>query len=275
MNQQTGSRKPEARGQKSGLEQYAFSARTSGFWLLASGFLILLLTASSHIHAQARPVQAMDQMILALGGQTFLDVDDIHTTGRFFGFTRGELRSADFFVDYIKFPDMERTELGTSKNKSISINKGKEGSKVEGRKDPEQQTPGEGEEFLKGFKTSFDYVLRFVLTEKQTTIQSVGTEIIDFKRAEVVELRDSAKNLIRFYIDRSTHLPLKMEVRRNGESKVREEQYANWHKFQDVMTPLFVSRYVDRVKTMEIRAETVVYNSGLSDDLFTKLNPAK
>ena len=236
---------------------------------------LLLFAVPPSTHAQARPVQAIDQMIQALGGQTFLDVDDIHTTGRFFGFTRGELTSADLFVDYIKFPDMERTELGASKNKSITINKGKEGSKLEGKKDPEQQTPGEGEEFLKGFKTSFDYVLRFVLTEKQTTIQNVGNEIIDFKRAEVVELRDPAKNLIRFYIDRGTHLPLKMEVRRSGESKVREEQYANWHKFQDVMTPLFVSRYVDKVKAMEIRAETVVYNSGLSDDLFTKLTPAK
>src|SRR5262249_7744031 len=152
------------------------------------------------------------------------------------------------------------------------INRGKEGSKVEGKKDSAQQSPGEVEEFLAGFKTSFDYVTRFVLKERQTTIQNVSTEIIDFKPADVVELRDSAKNLIRFYIDRDSHLPLKMQVRRNNESKVREEQYANWHKFQDVMTPLFVSRYTDGLKTMEIRAETVVYNSGLSETLFTKLN---
>jgi hypothetical protein len=265
MNQEIRSQKPEAGSRRP-------EKKTAGFWLLASLFL---LAVPASTNAQARPVQAIDQMILALGGQTFLDVDDIHTTGRFFGFTRGELTSSDLFVDYIKFPDMERTEFGSARNKSISLNKGKEGTKVVGKKDPEQQTPGEGEEFLKGFKTSFDYVLRFVLTEKQTTVQNVGNEIIDFKRAEVVEARDAAKNLIRFYIDRSTHLPLKMEVRRSGESKVREEQYANWHKFQDVMTPLFVSRYVDKVKTMEIRAETVVYNSGVSDDLFTKLTPAK
>ena len=90
-----------------------------------------------------------------------------------------------------------------------------------------------------------------------------------------VELRDPAKNRIRFYIDRDTHLPLRMQVRRNDESKIREEQYANWHKFQDVMTPLFVTRYTDSLKTMEIRAETAVYNSGLSDDLFTQLKAAK
>jgi len=227
------------------------------------------------VHGQSRTDSTIDQMIQALGGQVFLDVKDIHTTGRFFGFTRGELSGGDLFSDYIKFPDMERTEFGGAKNKSITINRGKEGQKVEAKKDPVPQTPGEVEDFLKDFKTSFDYVLRFVLGDRQTTVQNLPTEIIDFKRTDVVELRDAAKNRIRFYIDRDTHLPQKMQVRRNDDSKLREEQYANWHKFQGVMTPLYVSRFTDGVKTMEIRAETAVYNSGLSETLFTQLTPAK
>lgn len=225
-------------------------------------------------HAQSRATQTIDQMIDALGGQTFLDVDDIQMSGRLFAFTRGELTGVDTFVDYIKFPDMERTEFGT-KNKAIRVNRGEEGWQVEGKKDPAEQTPGEVEEFIKGFKTSFEYVLRFSIQERQTTIQNLPTEIIQFKRTDVVELRDPAKNRIRFYIDRETRLPVKMQVRRSDDSKLREEEYANWHKFQGVMTPLFVSRYTDGVKTMEIRAETVVYNSSLADKLFTELTPAK
>src|SRR5262249_2942761 len=123
--------------------------------------------------------------------------------------------------------------------------------------------------------TSFDYVLRFVVGDRQTTVQNLPSEIINFKRTDVLELRDAAKNRIRFYIDRETHLPLKMQVRRSDDSKLREEQYANWHKFDGVMTPLFISRYTDALKTMEIRAETVSYNSGLADTLFTQLTPAK
>lgn len=227
-------------------------------------------------HAQTRSTQnpLIEQMIKAMGGQTFLDVDDIHVAGRFFSFTRGELTGADTFHDYIKFPDMERTEFGT-KNKSITINRGKQGMKVEGKKDPEEQTPGEIEEFQKGFKTSLDYLLRFVIHERQTTVQTLTSEIIDFKRTDVVEVRDPAKNRIRFYIDRNTHLPVKMQVRRNDDSKIREEQYANWHTFQGVTTPLFVSRYTDGIKTMEIRAETVMYDSDLAETLFTQLAPAK
>jgi hypothetical protein len=226
-------------------------------------------------NAQSRGTQPLDQMIEALGGQTFLDVKDIHTTGRFFGFSRGELNSGDIFADFIKFPDMERTEFGLPKYKSIQINRGKQGMKVEGKKDPIEQTPGEVEDFIKGFKTSFDYVLRFVIHDRQTTIQNLGTEMVDFKRTDVIELRDASKNRIRFYIERENHLPVKLQVRRNDDAKLREEQYANWHKFQGVNTPLFVSHYTDGLKMMEIHVENVVYNSGLSDTVFTQLNQSK
>jgi len=207
-------------------------------------------------------------MINALGGAAFLDVKDIHTTGRFFAFTRGDLSSSDIFSDYIKFPDMERTEFGTVNKKSVQINRGKEGWKVVGKRDPEPMAIAEGEDFLKGFKTSLDYVLRFIVKERQTTIQNIGGEIIDFKRVDVVEVRDPEKNRITFYIDRDTHLPVKMQVRRTDESKIHEEQYSNWHKFQGVMTPMYVSRLTDGVKNMEIHLDTAAYNSGLSDNLF-------
>src|SRR5882672_2606789 len=147
--------------------------------------------------AQTRPAQVIDQMIEALGGAAFLNVRDIHTTGRFFAFTRGDLSSSDVFSDYIKFPDMERIEFGTLSRKSIKINRGKEGWTIPGKKDPLPQSAVETAEFLKGFKTSFDYVLRFVLKERQTTTQNLPSELIDFKRVDVVELRDAEKNRIR------------------------------------------------------------------------------
>ena len=220
------------------------------------------------LRAQTKPRQAIDQMIDALGGPTFLDVIEIHTTGRFFAFTRGDLSSSDIFSDYVKFPDMERTEFGPLNRRTVRINRGKEGWSIPGKKEPQAQSAVETEEFLKGLKTSFDYVLRFVLQQRQTTIQNLPVEMIDFKRVDVVELRDPDKNLIRFYIDRDSHLPAKMQVRRTDDPKIHEEQYSNWHKFEGVMTPLYVARLTDGVKTMEIHLETATYNSGLSEKLF-------
>src|SRR5262245_52417817 len=90
---------------------------------------------ASLIAAQSRSNPVLTEMIRALGAQEFLGVKEIHTTGRFFSFSKGELNGSDLFADYIKFPDMERTEFGREKNKSITINRGKEGWKIESRKD--------------------------------------------------------------------------------------------------------------------------------------------
>ena len=229
---------------------------------------ITVILALSSAGAQSRSNPIVEQMVQALGGPAFLEVKDIHTSGRFFSFTKGELSGSDLFVDYIKFPDMERTEFGREKNKSITINRGKEGWKIEPKEEPEPQPVTQADEFLENFKTSFDYVMRFVLKHPQTTIQTLPTELIDFKRADVVEVRDAEKNRIRFYIDRTTHLPMKMQVRRANESSISEELYGNWHKFQGVMTPLLISRSTNGLKTMEIRAETAAYNTGLPDSLF-------
>jgi hypothetical protein len=234
----------------------------------------LLFPVASFSQASSPPRALVNQMIEALGGSAFLDVQEIHTTGRFFSFSKGELSGGDLFVDYIVFPDKERTEFGRDKNKTITINKGTEGWLINTReKEVEPQPASQSDDFAVGFKTSFDYVLRFVLSLPQTTIQSLGNEIIDFKRADVLEVRDPAKNLIRFYIDRTSRLPLKMQVRRSNEREVREELYGNWHSFQGVMTPMFVSRSTDGIKTMEVRLETAAYNEGLSEALFTPTVP--
>jgi hypothetical protein len=230
-----------------------------------------LAAGAANSPAQSRANRSnpvLDAMIEALGGPTFLDVKEIHTSGRFFSFSKGDLSGSDHFEDYIKMPDMERTEFGTNRNKEININRGKEGWRIGGKKEPEPQPVKQTEDFLANFKTSFDYVIRYVLQSPQTTIQDLPTELIDFKRADVVEIRDSTKNLIRFYVDRATHLPIKMQVRRANQTAVHEELYSNWHKFQGVMTPLLVSRSTNGVKTMEIRAEMAAYNPGLPDTLF-------
>ncbi len=235
----------------------------------ALGLAAVTMAWSATAFSQAGGRQIINQAVAILGGGAFTDVKEIHTTGRFFSFNKGQLSGSDLFADYIKFPDMERTEFGREKNKSITINKGGEGWVFEPRdKEWGPQPAKQAEDFAVGFKTSFDYVLRFVLNHPQTTIQNIGSEVIDFKRADIVELRDAQKNRIRLSLDRQTHLPLKMQVRRADDAALREEIYANWHEFQGVMTPLLVIRSTGGVKMMEIRLETASYNTGLSDSLF-------
>ena len=232
----------------------------------------LTFCQNSFAQSQNPARKVLDGMIEALGGQAFLDVREIHTTGRFFSFVRGDLAGSDLFVDYIKFPDMERTEFGKERFKTITINRGTQGWKIEGRdkdRKVEPQSAKQAEDFVRDFKTGFDYVARFVLDLPRTTAQGLGTESIDFKRADVIEVRDPSKNVITIFIDRDSRLPVKIQVRRVDDPAVREELFGNWHKIQGVMTPLFISRSTGGVKTMEIRLDTASFNSGLADTLFT------
>jgi len=240
--------------------------------------LVVLLSVAPNVHAQSRPMQTLDQMIAALGGQAFQNVKDIHTTGRFFSFTRGELSGADIFSDYIKFPDMERTEFGKEKQKTIRINRGNEGWLIQpgvkkGESDVKAQSAAETEDFMTNFKTSFDYMMRFVANAPQSSVLNAGTQVVDFKRTDVLEIRDAKKNLLRIFIDRETHLPVKTQTRLAGESTIHEDVLANWHRFDGVMTPLMLVRFKDGEKQMEVRTETVEYNLKLADSLFAP--PAK
>jgi hypothetical protein len=226
-------------------------------------------------YAQTTPAgrQLLDSMIAALGGKQFLDVTEIQTSGRFFTFKRDQIATSDLFADHIKFPNMERLEFGKEKEKTIEIHRGLEGWMVtpsRSKGDPEvaEQSVSQSEEFLKNFKTSFDYVVRFTVNTPRASVLTTGSESVDSRRADVLEVRDADKNLMRIFIDRETRFPVKMQTRMASESVLHEEIYANWHKFDGVLTPLMVVRFKDGVKTIEIRAEKASYNPGFSDSLF-------
>ena len=156
--------------------------------------------------AQTTPAarKLLDSMIEALGGKQFLEVKEIQTKGRFYSFRRGVLAAADLYVDYIKFPDMERLELGKEKEKVIQINRGKEGwtikqSPNKGEPPFQPQTSVQAEEFLKNFKLNFDYMVRFAVHTPKASVLVSGAEVVDFKRTDVLEVRDAEKMGVSFH----------------------------------------------------------------------------
>ena len=158
------------------------------------------------------------------------------------------------------------------KLKQIRINKGLEGWEImPGKeKDPDITTlsVSAGEEFLKNFKTKFDYVVRFVVNTPRASIVNAGGESVDNRRADVLEIRDAEKNLTRIFVDRQTRLPLKVQTRFADSATLYEEVFANWHKLDGVMTPLMVIRFKDGVKTDQMTVDSASYNTGFPDSLF-------
>ena len=235
--------------------------------LLVSLLAVAAAEAAQRQKTEKPPEKLAAEMLDALGGKAFLNVHDIQTSGRYFNFDGGSVTGGDVFAGYIRLPNEERMEIGSPKYRTITINSGNAGWTIDGNGAAEQGSD-QIESFTASFLTSFQYVTRFVLNDSDATLQTLPTETVDAKRAEVLEIRDASKNRIRFYIDQETHLPLKMQVRFSGDTLVRDEVFANWHPFAGVMTPLFVARYRDGVRTMETRIEGVRYNTNLADNLF-------
>ena len=208
----------------------------------------------------------INEMIAALGGKSFLDVREIQATGKVFVFKRDQMAGTDSFWDYIKFPDKERQETGTYRIKPTLIFNGDSGWSVYDKK-VDAAPPAEIMDFQAGMKTSFQYLSRFILNRPGLSLLHAGTEMLNFKRNDVIEFRDSG-NFFRLFVDQQSHLPTKLEVRRSGESFMREEQFANWHEFQGIPTALYIIHYKDGERNTEIRFDNVGYNSGLAESLF-------
>jgi hypothetical protein len=208
----------------------------------------------------------INDMITALGGKAFLEVREIQSSGKIFGFKNDAMSGSDVFVDYVKFPDKRRTEYGTYRIKPMEIINGETGWNIELPK-IEAKPPAEAKSLQAGFKTGFQYVARFILNRPGVVLQHVGTEMISFKSNDVIEFRDSG-NLLRLFVDQQSHLPTKIEVRRQGETFLREEQFANWHDYQGIKTALFIIRLKDGEREREIRFDNVSYNPGMADSLF-------
>ena len=235
---------------------------------MAAGLWVLLLFGPIPSTAQTDARALVENAIQTLGGDNYVNAVDVKSTGRFFQFQRGQLIGAEVFVDYIQFPDKERTEFGDDED-IVRINNGVQGWNIN-EDNVEEQIPEQIDVFWEELKVSLDYLLRVVVADPETTIQYIGREMIDFTRADVIELRDDDRTRITLYLERGTGLPLKKSVRRLDDPAVHEEVYSKFHQVQDIHTPLLIHRYTDGLKTMEIRFEEVTYNNAFSDRLFVE-----
>jgi hypothetical protein len=234
--------------------------------LAATTFLAIVVPLAGAYGQTTDAREILDQALATLGGDAYRDVTDVRATGRYYQFQRGEMVGSDVFRDYILFPDKERTEFGQNADR-VRINNGDRGwNIVDGAVEP--QIPEQVALFHEEFKVSLDHLLRAVLPESRGTLQFVGRDMMDFRRVDILEVRDEDRTRVRLFVDRSDRTILKKSVRRLDSPAVHEEVYSNYHEFQGVLTPLLVTRYTDGAKTMEIRFEEVKYNSGLSEDLF-------
>jgi hypothetical protein len=213
----------------------------------------------------------LEQAIQALGGQAYLNVQDMTQEGRSYSFHHGEPNSlGTLFWRFRKFPDKDRVEL-TKKRDVVELYVGDKGYEVtyRGVRDLDSK---DMDPYLRRRHFALDAVLRQWLNEPGVALFYEGQTVAAQKQADQVTVMNSKNEAVTLYLDSSTHLPVKksftwrdpVDKQRN----VEEEIYDNYRVAQNVMTPFDTTRFFNGEMAAQSFLTSAGFNQGLSDSLF-------
>ncbi len=223
-------------------------------------------------HESERKAKALlDQMIEALGGQAYLNIQDISQEGRGYTFHLGRPNSyGTVFWRFYKFPDKDRMEL-TKQRDVVEIFSGDKGAEItyKGNRPAEDK---ELADYLRRRHYSLDWVIRKWLNEPGIALFYDGPTVADQKAVEQVTIMNAHNEAVVLFIDSLTHLPVKKTFTwrdpTDKQRNVEDEVWDNYRLVQGLMTPFSITRYYNGDMSNQRFLTNVSYNNGVGDSLF-------
>jgi hypothetical protein len=255
---------------------------------LTTAVLFLLLTpfAFAQGEKQASPPDDKAQQILqralqTVGGDRYLQVKTAIGRGLFTNYQDGVPQLPMKFLDYISYPDKERTEFSGGGARVIQTNFREGGWIYDGAAlTLKDQTPQQVNEFRLTMRVGVENVLRGWWRSQGATLSYVGRREAGVigRRNEVVRLTYPDGFWIEFEFSGDDGTPAKVRYQRNEKSRDTEEveevkEEDRLHKMitiDGVTSPFIIDHYRNGVQTSRIGYDTVEYNKPIADAIFTK-----
>lgn len=245
------------------------------YWL---AFIVILLGGigfgQTEADELAKAKAALDAAIQARGGSAYLNIRTEIGTGQYNRFEKGISTIPVPFVDYIEYPDKERTEFGKKKDKFIQANIGATGWTFDGvnkaiKDQPEEQT----KDFVENMRYNLDGLLRGSWRAPEVKVTYIPRkEAWRLQFGEAVKFEFPDGNTLTLYLDFQTHLPFALvrEHTVNDQPVKEETRFFQWVSRRGVMAPNIIDFYRDGLQVSRINYETLVYNEVLPAGLFDK-----
>ena len=224
--------------------------------------------------------QIIDHAIEALGGQKYLNVQTVIGKGFYTAYRDGISQLPARFLDYIEYPNRERTEFSGSGIRTIQTNDGNTGWLFDGGvKKISDQTPKQVEDFKFTLKTSIDNLLRGWWKKEGGKITYVGRREAGLaKRNETIRLTYPDGFWIEYEFGAKDFLPAKVIYKRTRKDPdsgdqvegTEEDRLLKFIAVEGVTSPWIVDHYVDGKQTSRINYESVQYNQQFAANLFAK-----
>jgi hypothetical protein len=228
-----------------------------------------------------RGAELIKQAVQARGGERFLSFTNIMSTGMYTPFQKGLSQFPVQFIDWIVYPDKERTEFGKGKkkNRTIQVNVGNTGWIYDGEAETlKDQSDKQIQDHLEGLEFDIDRLLRAAAKGDGVEVGYAGREETrPGERANALAIRLKSDRTAYLVLDSQTHLPISLsyEKTEDGGLVKREIRYAQFVDYDGVKFPNIVDFYRDSIQTGRINIETIKLNTPVSNELFAKPASAK
>jgi hypothetical protein len=222
----------------------------------------------------------LTRAIEVVGGNAYLNVKTVVGRGFFTTFQDGVSQIPARFVDYISYPDRERTEFNGAGVRVIQTNNGETGWLFDGASKTlsDMHTP-QIEDFKRSMRTSVENVLRGWWRKENATLSYVGRREAGLaRRNEVVRITYPHGFWVEYEFAAKEGLPEKIIYKTTRkkldstetEEVTEEDRLAKPITMTGVTAPWVIDHFVNGVQTSRINYESIEYNTSLPDSLFTK-----
>lgn len=247
--------------------------------------LSLLLSQAPQSSVDEKSQEIIDKAVEVLGGPKYLNIQTVVGKGFYTSYRDGMSQIPAKFLDYISYPDRERTEFVGAGIKTIQTNSGDTGWLFDGAvKKISDQTPAQVENFKQAMRTSVENLLRGWWKKEGGKVTYVGRREAGLaKRNEAVRLTYPDGFWIEYEFSARDNLPAKVIYKRTrkdpdtgDEVEVTEEdRVMKFTLIDGINAPWIIDHYINGKQATRINYESVQYNQALADTLFAKPDNVK
>jgi hypothetical protein len=230
------------------------------------------------------PEQKIEQIITkaieVLGGTNYLNVRTVVGKGFYSPFQEGLAQVPSRFVDYVAFPDRERTEFTGGGARIVQSNFGEAGWVFDGAtKTISDMKAPQIDDFKRSMRTNVENLLRGWWRKEGGKLSYAGRREAGLaKRNETVRLTYPDGFWVEFEFGAQDGLPAKIIYKANrrnpdtgdNEEVTEQDVLAKMITVDGVTAPWVIDHFVNGVQTSRVNYESIEYNKPLPDSLFAK-----
>jgi hypothetical protein len=219
--------------------------------------------------------KVLQRAVTAMGGSAYLSVRSSVGRGLFTPFHEGASGIPSTFIDYIVYPDRERTEFRSAGTRVIQTNTGETGWLYDGAsKTLKDMTPAQVADFRLAMRTNVDNLLRGPWRKEGAQITHIGRREAGLaRRNEALRVTYPDGLIVEFEFSAQDGLPAKViykHTNKEGEELTEEDRLAQFVSTGGVGSPFIIDHYTNGSQTSRINYQSIEFNPVMADTLFTR-----